>query len=178
MTTKATQLFESWHVTEWLVGIPPMYLNMFLQRKLYGITASVSGRRGDKNSRRFDEATVFGIALVWMLFSSGLRTESIRRILNDIAQTIEADAVAAAQVILQAQVHYLVIIRELGIHGDEPATELKTVGTSFKEDIAKFVVDNPKASVLTVPVGEKFAAIEQRMSVIKEAKANVPLQTR
>jgi hypothetical protein len=155
-----------------------MYLNMFLQRKLYGITASISGRRGDKNSRRFDEATVFGIALVWMLFTSGLRTEPIKRILNDIAETTEADAVAAAEFLLQADVHYLVIIRDLGIHGDEPATELKTAGTSFVQDIAKFVMDNPKASVLTVPVGEKFAAIEQRMGVIKEAKSNVPLQTR
>jgi hypothetical protein len=173
-----SELFESWHVTEWLVGIPPTYLNMFLQRKLYGITASISGRRGDKSSRRFDEATVFGIALVWMLFTSGLRTESIRRVLNDITEATDADAVAAADFLLQAQVHYLVVIRELGIHGDEPGADFKTAGTSYEEDIAKFVSDNPKASVLTVPIGEKFGAIEQRMSVIKEAKTNVPPQTR
>jgi hypothetical protein len=169
------KLFESWHLTGFLADIPAPFLNMLLQRKLYGITASVEGRRGDKNSRRFDEETVFGIALVWMLFTSGLRTEPIRQILKDIAETTKADAVEAAQVLLQAQVSYLVIFRELVNTGDEAGRELKTAGTSFVEDIAKYVTDNPTSSVLTVPVGERFTDIEQRMSIIPEVKANVPL---
>jgi hypothetical protein len=178
MIVISSQLFEFGDVTGFLVGIPPMYLNQFLQRKLYGITALISGRRGERNSRRFDEATVFGIALAWMLFKGGFRTETIRRILNDIAETSKADAVAAAQVLLVAQVPYLVIIHELAIDGDEPATEIRTAGTHFEEDIAKLRVENPTAMVDTLPVGLMFDAIEQRMSLIREvrAKRTLPAQ--
>ena len=162
MSSNPPNLFESWHVTDVIVGIPALYLNMFLKRKLYGITASVSGRRGTKSSRRFDEDSVFGIALVWMLFESGLRTEPIRRILNEIAENTRADAIEAAQVLLSAQVSYLVIIRELRNQGHEA---LKVTSAEWKEEIAEFVADNPAASVQVFPVGQMFAEIEGRMEV-------------
>jgi hypothetical protein len=161
------QLFESWHVTNFFVGIPPTYLNMLLQRGLYGITASVSGRKGDKNSRRFDDANVFGIALAWMLFKSGLRTEPIRRVLIDIAGTTEADAEEAAKVLYGAQLRYLVIIRELTNPGDEIETELKVIGADWAGELGEILADNSTASVLVLPVGEMFDGIELRMSVIQ-----------
>jgi hypothetical protein len=163
MTSKP---FESWHVTDVLVGIPPAYLNMFVQRGLYGIKARVSGRRGDKNSRRFDEASVFGIALAWMLFESGLRTEPIRRVLIDIAETSEADAKAAAQVLGAAGLRYLVIVRELADQAGEAETELKVIGTDSTKELTDILIASPTASVLVVPVREKFDAIERRMALI------------
>jgi hypothetical protein len=161
------QLFESWHVTRFLVGIPPTYLNMLLQRKLYGITASVSGRRGDKNSRRFDEETVLGIALVWMLFRCGLRTDPVRRILNDIAETKHADASTAAIILLQADLRYLVITRDLRDPGGGDDLDLKVTATDWQEDVADIVAKNPTESVLVLPVREIFASVHRGMALIQ-----------
>jgi hypothetical protein len=166
MLVNAMQLFESWHVTDVLVGIPPTYLNMFLQRKLYGITASVSGRRGDKNSRRFDDVAVFGIALAWMLFKSGLRTEPIRRILADIADTKDASAEEAARMLLGAGMRYLVVIREL-TNSDDETVDLKIKVTDWLEELPEILAENPTTSVLVLPVGEIFDGIEKRMAVIQ-----------
>src|SRR4029077_8519431 len=78
------QLFESWHVTDIIVGIPMTDLNLLVQRELFGISALVSGRKGTKSSRRFDTEQVLGIGLAWMLSKSGLRAEVIRQVLSDI----------------------------------------------------------------------------------------------
>ena len=167
MLVNSSQLFESWHVTGVLVGIPPAYLNMFLQRKLYGITALVSGQRGDKNSRRFDDLAVFGIALAWMLFKSGLRTEPIRRILADIADTKDASAEEAARMLFGAGMRYLVVIRELTNSGDETGADFKIKVTDWLEELPEILAENPTTSVLVLPVGEMFDGIETRMRVIQ-----------
>ena len=161
------ELFESWHVTRVLVGIPPAYLNMLVQRKLYGIAPSVSGRRGDKNSRRFDDATVLGIALVWMLFRCGLRTDPVRRILNDIAETMHADASATAIILLQSDLRYLVITRDLRHPGAGDDLDLKVTVTDWQEDVADIVAENPTESVLVLSVREMFASVDRGMSMIQ-----------
>src|SRR5882757_6215089 len=86
--------FSSSDVTK-LLGITPVYLNALVHRKLYGIAASISDRHGEIKVRIFSEEDVFGIALVWTLFESGLRPQSIREILLELVETDEPDAKAA-----------------------------------------------------------------------------------
>lgn len=168
-STVASEVFETWHVTEILVGIPQTYLNMFLQRRLYGITAGVVGRRGEKNSRRFDDAEVFGIALAWLLFKSGLRTRPIIQILCDITGTKDANAREAAQVLLEARLRYLVVIRELMNPVNEAEGELRVQVTDWVEDVTEILANNTTASALVLPVGDIFDGIEHRMNVIQGA---------
>src|SRR5713101_4036729 len=80
-----------------MVGITPIYLNALVQRGLYGISPSISDRHGETKIRIFSEENVFGIALVWMLFQTGLRPQAIREILLQLVETKEPDANAAAE---------------------------------------------------------------------------------
>lgn len=106
--------FSSWDIIDQLVGITPIYLNAFVQpnRNLYGIRATESEKQGDRKARIFNEADVFGIALAWMLFESGLRTEPIRRIMNELAGTKKANANKTAEVLMRRGTEYIVIVRE------------------------------------------------------------------
>jgi hypothetical protein len=160
----ASELYESWAVTA-MVGISTTHLNMLLQRKLYGITASVVGRRGDKNSRRFDEVEVFGIGLVWMLFNCGLRTEPIRQILADIAEKKDASAADAASVLTGSKLPYLVVVRDL-TDDAESGGEFVVKGAVRIAEIEEIITETPTSSVLVIPVGEMFDGIEQRMDAV------------
>ena len=167
------QLFETWHVTRVLVGIPQIHLNLFLQRELYGITARASGRRGDKSSRRFDEEEVFGIALAWALSKSGLRAEAVRQVLSDLTETKVASARDAAGVLLNAGQRYLVVLRELPVPGNEesaPRTAvLKVEVADWLEDVVQTLSKNPGASAFVLPVGEMFDRIETGIALIRQS---------
>src|ERR1700730_14733403 len=102
MNERGVKAFGSSEITDVLVGITPICLNSFLQRQLYGITTTLSDEHGETKQRLFNEADVFGIALAWMLFESGLRTQAIRTVLNKIARTKSANAKKAAQVLLRS----------------------------------------------------------------------------
>lgn len=154
------ELYDSWQVTT-MTEIPSGHLNMLLQRKLYGIRASVAGKRGEKSSRRFDAATVLGIALVWALFKTGLRTEPIRRILNEITETRDEDAVEAAMSLRSSDTGYLVIIHELS--GDDASTALDVF--PLEQEISEVLGSNPTASVLLLPVRNIFARVEKLMDL-------------
>src|SRR5438045_5990790 len=67
-----------------LVGIQPSLLNKFIQRGKYGIEASVQPGKGQGKQRFFGEADLYGIALVYWLFESGLRSETIQYVLNQV----------------------------------------------------------------------------------------------
>ena len=161
------QPIEFSDVTGLIVGIKPIYLNTFLHRGLYGITDSESVRvgKGGEKRRLFSEADVFGIALVWMLFESGLRTKSIRRILNDLAGTQKANAKMAAETLRQYQAEYIVVVREprkpKGKTDPEP-----DIRTANESELAGILADNPTANVLMVPIGAKFADIKERLRVL------------
>lgn len=181
---RLTQLFETWHVTRILVGIPQTYLNLFLQRKLYGITARVFGRRGDKSSRRFDAEQVFGIGLAWMLSKSGLRAEVIRQIFCEIAGTEIASAREAAGVLCNAGLRYLVVLRSVPIPGEDCAETacLEIELTDWQDDVTQILSKNTDASAFVFNVREVFDRIEAGIKLIwsrtKEGSENVPLQTR
>jgi hypothetical protein len=167
----SSQLFESWHVTNLIVGIPKPQLNLLLQRKLFGIRVLVSGRRGSKSSRRFDTEEVFGIGLAWMLSKSGLRAEVVRQVLCDITESQVAVARDAAQVLYQTGYGYLVVLREMpvpGETGDEAEIANLTTEVSHLGDLPELLTNNSGRSALVFPIGHLFDRIELGIDVVQQ----------
>ena len=154
-----------------LVGITPVYLNALVQRKLYGVAASISDRHGEIKVRIFSEEDVFGVALVWMLFESGLRTESIRQILVQVVDSDEPDAVGAAEFIIRSEISHLVIIRERAKSKKNPRSKLSLKVEPTDEEhlnglLIESVEKHPTASMLVVPVGATFADVANQISLM------------
>ena len=106
------RLFESAEVTE-VVGIQPLYLNKCIERKQYGIQASLRAGKGRGSRRLFSEEDVFGVALVWWLFESGLRKLAIQYVLNQICGgKRKSKASAASRILLERKAEVLVVRRE------------------------------------------------------------------
>lgn len=156
--------FGTSEITDVLVGITPICLNSFLQRQLYGITATLSDEHGETKLRLFNEADLFGIALAWMLFESGLRTQAIRTVLNKLAKTKSANAKKAAQVLLRSEADFILVVREA--RKPKSADEGTQVITANETEVGHIVVSNPTANILMVPIGAKFADIEKRIAVL------------
>jgi hypothetical protein len=157
--------FRSSDVTDLLVGITPIYLNTFLQRKLYGLKAEVRESKGGDKERVFSEADVFGIGLAWMLFESGLRTEAIRRILKTLADTKKADAVLAAKSVLKRNAEYILVVREPRKPRGKTEVDPK-ISIVAKTELGPAIANNPTANLLMVPVGQRFEDIRKRMDVL------------
>src|SRR5438270_784839 len=98
-------------ICERLVGITPVHLQNFLQRGSFGLRSSVSPGKVRSQRRLFSPEDVYGIALVWELFESGLRTEPIEQILNHIAGTKKTDANKAASKLLENNIAYVLLFR-------------------------------------------------------------------
>jgi hypothetical protein len=152
-----------------LVGITPIYLNALIARKLYGVAASISDRHGEIKLRIFSEDDVFGIALVWMLFESGLRTQSIREILLQLVQTDEPDASAAAEFIRVSEISHLAIIRARTKAKKSSQHRLKVEPTDEEhldglllETVQKY----PTATMLVVPVWATFAEVANKIGLM------------
>jgi hypothetical protein len=163
---KKTFAFTSSHVAE-IVGITPTYLNALVHRKLYGISASISDRHGVIKFRFFSEEDVFAIALVWTLFESGLRTESIRSVLYGLADTDEPDANAAVEFLARSEIDYLGIIREPSKGKASPKIRVEPTTNEYLNTLVKECVErHPTANIVLVPVGQKFADISKKMNVM------------
>jgi hypothetical protein len=156
---------ESSDITDLLVGITPLYLNTFFRRKLYGITASVQEGEVRAKRRLFSEADVYGIALVWMLFESGLRTQVIRRILNELGGTKKANARATAEVLHKSGAEYIVVLREPRKPRSKTEPEPK-IRTAKNSELAEIVTRIGTANTLIVPISAKFKDIEKRLAAI------------
>ena len=161
--------FSSPDVTR-LVGITPIYLNALVHRKLYGISPSISERHGEMKVRIFSEEDLFGIALVWMLFESGLRTQSIREILVQLIEAYdEPDAVGAADFITTSEISHLAIIRARSKSKKKPKLWLRVEPTS-EENLNGLLVESvekyPTASILLLPVGAVFADVGNKISLM------------
>src|ERR1700730_13487325 len=111
MSSKITPQIDVADINERLVGITPVYLQNFLQRGSYGLRSSVSPGKVRSQRRLFSPEDVYGIALVWELFESGLRAEPIEQILIDVAGTRKADANKAAAKLLENRTAYLLLFR-------------------------------------------------------------------
>jgi len=100
--------FDSNEVCE-LVGIGPLLLNKFVERKTYGIQPSVRRGKGRGGRRLFSLDDVFGIALVWWLFESGLRSNVIQSVLDEIYQAKNARADQAAKRLNEKKVQTVLV---------------------------------------------------------------------
>ena len=150
-------IFTSFDVVE-LVGVTPIYLNALVQRKLYGIKPSISGR--GRKVRIFDEDDAYGIAFVWILFESGLRTQEIRTILTHLTQTRRADAKYTAQGWLETPAgEYLLVARD----PSQPKSKRLDVGRAHGYEIANILKENPMTSLLAIPIGTRFEEIKERI---------------
>jgi len=152
---------------ERLVGITPIYLQNFVSRGLYGLRASVIPGKVRAQRRLFSQEDIFGIALVWLLFEAGLRSEPITRVLNDIAGTKKANANLAAKKLLESQADYLVIIRS----ARTPTKTLQEkpgqiVKTSCQLELVAAIEQSPSADVLVIPVGAKFQDVSKRLQIL------------
>ena len=160
-TSEAVWVFlESAEVAK-IVGIPPIYLNKFVERRKYRIEPSVRSGKGRGSRRLFSEDDVYGIALVWWLFEAGLRSDTIQDVLDQICRTTKgkrARANDAAKKLFDEETHVLAIKREprtsakAGSSG--PSLEVFQADWSAANDL---VDDADTASVLFIPVEGRFA---------------------
>jgi hypothetical protein len=146
-----------------LIGIQPALLNKFIQRGKYGITASAQSGQGRGKERRFGEEDVCGIALVYWLFESGLRSESIQYVLNQICGgKLNSIAADAASVIPRRPTDMLVINRTPRTgYEKRPAQKTRVAGT---DEAARLVRETTTDSVLVLPVGRLFADLREKMN--------------
>jgi hypothetical protein len=153
-------------ICERLVGISPIYLQNLVSRGSYGLRASVVRGKVRAQRRLFSHEDVFGIALVWLLFESGLRGKPIARVLSDVAGTKKANANFAAKKLLQAKSEYLLIIRKprgpTKNPSDKPAQEIRVVNQAEASGPRPW----NQGIDLLIPVGHKFRDIERRMELL------------
>ena len=150
-----------------LVGIDPIYLNTLAHRKDYQIKASISESVGQKKLRVFSKADVYGIALVWMLFECGLRMQTIKEVLMNLVDTDRPDANAAAEYLSEPGRAHLVIIRESRRRKKKAIHKLRVIPVMtdlLLNQVAESVQEHPAANILLVPVGAKFAEIEEKIA--------------
>jgi|SRR5271157_361778 len=159
--------FDSADVSERLVGITPTYLNNFVQRGLFGLKASVQSGQVRAKRRLFSRDDVFGIALVWMLFESGLRTDPIIRVLKDIARTKTANANLAAKRLLDSNAEFLLICRQARKPAKNPADKPdQAVRCVQRSQLAEVLVKHSEQTILVIPIGPKFSDVNNRINVL------------
>jgi hypothetical protein len=156
-------------ICERLVGITSVYLNNFLQRGLFGLMASVQAGKLREKRRRFSREDAFGIALVWLLFESGLRTDPTIRVLKDIVGSDKASANAnrAAKKLLESKADYLVISRQPRMPTKKPLDKPgQTVRVAGRSEVAEMLAQYPASELLLIPVGHKFDDVRKRMEML------------
>jgi hypothetical protein len=178
MSSQITPQIDTADISERLVGITPVHLQNFLQRGSYGLRSSVSPGKVRSQRRLFSPLDVYAIALVWMLFESGLRGDPIARILKDIAGTKKVDANKAAQALLDAEPDYLLVFRtprrpsksipEKPEHRVEMATAESLSMLLFSKGPGESDehVEIGDQSGLIIPIGNKFADIQKRLDIL------------
>jgi hypothetical protein len=167
MSKTITAEIDAADICERLVGITPVYLQNFLGRGSYGLRSSVSPGIVRCQRRLFSTEDVYGIALVWELFESGLRGDPIARILKDIAGTKKADANKAAAKLLEDKIAYLLIFRTARRPSKSiPKTPVQSLEALTEEGFARFLERWPRRSGQVIAVGEKFADVRKRLEIL------------
>lgn len=157
---------ETSDLTDRLVGIRPVYLNRFIQRHQYGVRASAQEGKVREQRRKFNREDVFGIALVWLLFESGLRSEPIRWILRAIGKSRTADTNRAAQVLQRSGAEYLAYIRHSRRPGKQESKVDQQILICTRSQLGELCLNNAEASITTIPVGSKFNDIQKRLELL------------
>jgi hypothetical protein len=158
-------------ICERLVGITPVYLQNFLQRGSYGLRSSVNPGKVRSQRRLFSPEDVYGIALVWELFESGLRGDPIARVLKDVAGSKKADANKAAAKLLEGKKDYLLIVRT----SRRPSKSIskmpeQTVQPVTEAEFNRILNSGIRRSGQVIAVGEKFADIRKRLEILFDVR--------
>lgn len=155
-----------------IVGIPPIYLNKFVERRKYGIEPSVRSGRGRGSRRLFSEGDVQGIALVWWLFEAGLRSDTIQDVLDQICGATKrkaARASDAAKKLLDEETYMLAVKREprtaAKAGSSRPSLE---VSLADRPKVFELVEDSDTASVLFIPVEGRFARMWKKYQALSK----------
>lgn len=161
--------FETMEVSS-LLGIPPILLNKFVERGSYGIVPSVRSGKGRGSRRRFSQDDLFGIALVWWLFESGLRTKTIQYVLNQICgRRLGSKASDAARIVVERNAELLIIRRE----------PRKEVGTEYPKQrvlltdagrMAEQMKGLKTETLLVLPVGHLNARLNVDMQRLQSGE--------
>jgi hypothetical protein len=151
--------FDSNEVCE-LVSIAPLLLNKFVERKTYGIQPSVRSGKGRGGRRLFSPDDVFGIALVWWLFESGLRSNVIQSVLDGICQAKSVRADQAAKRLIEKKIQTVRVQTEPRrmSPGLKLARHLVFLITQEKPNVVR-----PVAIALEVPVGHLYWDLVDKM---------------
>jgi hypothetical protein len=147
-----------------LIGIQPSLLNKLIQRKKYGIRPSARPGKGQGKGRLFSDQDLYGIALVYWLFESGLRSDSIQFVLNQICGgRLGSNANDAAAAVLGRRGEVLAISREPRTgFARHPAQTTKLVDA---ENAAQLARENLTGSLLLIPVGSMFTSLMKKREV-------------
>lgn len=154
--------FDSSEVCE-LVGIGPLLLNKFVERKTYGIQPSVRSGKGRGGRRLFSPDDVFGIAFVWWLFESGLRSGIIENILGQICEPAKGDANEAAKRLVGRKIQKVrVLMRPRGLHSGGRQTKKPNYA------VALIATEDPRVersltTELEIPVGFFYSVLLDKM---------------
>ena len=151
--------YDSNEVCE-LVGIGPLLLNKFVERRTYGIQPSVRSGKGRGGRRLFSADDVFGIALVWWLFESGLRSNVIQTVLDQICRGGRGIADQAAKKLIQKKIQ---VVR-IQTHPRRESPNLKMPRQLiFLIAEEKSNVTRAVCIVLEIPVGLLYSILVDKM---------------
>ena len=145
-----------------LVGIQPTLLNKFIQREKYGIRASVQPGEGQGRQRFFGESDLYGIALVYWLFESGLRSEAIQYVLNQICGGRRGSNANDAASKVPHDTNVMLAITRVPRTGflKYPEQEVRFVDAL---EIAALVGENQVGLIVVIPVGRLYAWLRKQM---------------
>jgi len=161
-------VFESTDLTR-VIGIPPIQLNKFVERGQYGLRASIRTGRGRGRRRLFSAEDVFGVALVWWLSESGLRSPTIARVLADIRKRKGGTANEAAKELLDFGAEALLIARKPRTQAYAVKQERRTpqtVDILREPDVFAMMQRDTGPSTILLRVGNLFASLKKAMEAL------------
>jgi hypothetical protein len=167
-------VFESKDVLQ-ITGIPAVYLNRFIEHKSFGIRPSIRTGTGRGSRRLFGTPDVFGIALGWWLFQSGLRSQVISRVLRGILPPEEslaarnAPAANAAAIFLGKQLRSrepLVLVISRSLTG--PKSRKKSPEQRVAVARASEIRASDASSVQIIPVGKLLRNLYEQVQHFHE----------
>lgn len=158
--------FDSSEVCE-LVGIGPLLLNKFVERRTYGIQPSVRSGKGRGGRRLFSPDDVFGIAFVWWLFESGLRSGVIENILDQICKPAKGIASETGKRLVERKIQKARVRMEpRGLHSGSR----KPNKPDLTPDLAVFLIttEDPRKmrlvmTELEIPIGLYYSVLLDKM---------------
>jgi hypothetical protein len=171
--TAVQDIFESGELAG-LVGVKPFYLNKFIERGLYGIKPSIRPGRVRERRRLFSRDDLFGVALVWWLFESGLRAQVMQRVLKDIGKSGKADANSAAKRLLNQRAEFVVICREpRSGKGQRAKPPLQRVEALRQPQVARLLGAERPESLQVIPIGRLFASLSKAIQDLNKSEEEV-----